>query len=106
MIRLRTKMSRISRLQHWTFLIRVGSGISPSQFIFCLWNPDPDLVASQAGIAELEFFKSLLGLGTKEEEGHRTDPPGYIGWRNSFLGIDSGAPYTFKNTGHLLFALQ
>ncbi len=23
----------------------------------------------------------------------------YIGWRNSFLGIDSVAPYTFKNTG-------
>ncbi len=26
-------------------------------------------------------------------------PPGYIGWRNSFLGIDSWAPVTFKNTG-------
>jgi hypothetical protein len=48
---------------------------------------------------ELEFLKSLWGLGTKEEEGYRTGPPGYIGWRNSFLGIDSGAPYTFKNTG-------
>jgi hypothetical protein len=22
----------------------------------------------------------------------------YIGWRNSFIGIDSGAPYMFKNT--------
>ncbi len=39
------------------------------------------------------------GLGTEEEEGYRTGLPGYIGWRNSFLGIDSGAPYTFKNTG-------
>jgi hypothetical protein len=48
---------------------------------------------------ELEFLKSLWGLGTEEEEGSRTGPPGYIGWRNSFLGIDSGAPYTFKNTG-------
>ncbi len=48
---------------------------------------------------ELEFLKSLWGLGTKEEEGYRTGPPGYIGWRNSFLGIDSGVPYTFKNTG-------
>ncbi len=48
--------------------------------------------------AELEFLKRLCGLGTEEEEGYRTDPPGYIGWRNSFLGIDSGAPYTFKNT--------
>jgi hypothetical protein len=42
---------------------------------------------------ELKFLKSLWGLGTEEEEGYRT------GWRNSFLGIDSGAPYTFKNTG-------
>jgi hypothetical protein len=48
---------------------------------------------------ELEFLKSLWGLGTEEEEGYRTGPPGCIGWRNSFLGIDSGAPYTFKNTG-------
>jgi hypothetical protein len=48
--------------------------------------------------SELEFLKRLWGLGTEEEEGYRTGPPGYIGWRNSFLGIDSGAPYTFKNT--------
>ncbi len=45
------------------------------------------------------LLKSLWGLGTEEEEGYRTGPPGYIGWRNSFLGIDSGAPYSFKNTG-------
>jgi hypothetical protein len=38
-------------------------------------------------------------LGTEEEEGYRTGPPGYIGWRNSFLRIDSESPYTFKNTG-------
>jgi hypothetical protein len=43
--------------------------------------------------SQLEFLKSLWGLGTKEEEGYRTGPPGYIGWRNSFLGIDSG-PHT------------
>jgi hypothetical protein len=49
-------------------------------------------------LPELEFLKRLWGLGTEEEEGYRTGPPGYIGWRNSFLGIDSGAPYTFKNT--------
>ncbi len=48
---------------------------------------------------ELEILKSLWGLGTEEEEGFRTGPPGYKGWRNSFLGNDSGAPYTFKNTG-------
>jgi hypothetical protein len=51
---------------------------------------------------ELEFLKSLWGLGTEEEEGYCTGPPGYTGWRNSFLGIDSGAPYTFKNTGSAL----
>ncbi len=50
---------------------------------------------------ELEFLKSLWGLGTKEEEGYRTGLPG---WRNSFLGIDSGAPYTFKNTGSVLLS--
>jgi hypothetical protein len=50
-------------------------------------------------IAELEFLKSLSVLGTEEEEGYRTGPPGYIGWQNSFLGIDSAAPYTFTNTG-------
>ncbi len=47
---------------------------------------------------ELEFLKRLWGLGTEEEKGYRTGPPGYIGWRNSFIGIDYGAPYTFKNT--------
>jgi hypothetical protein len=41
---------------------------------------------------ELEFLKSL-GLGTEYEEGYyRTCPLGYIGWRNSFLGIASWAP--------------
>jgi hypothetical protein len=55
-------------------------------------------VPGVTGIPELEFLKRLWGLGTGEEEGYRTGPPGYIGWRNSFLGIDSGAPYTFKNT--------
>ncbi len=49
-------------------------------------------------VTELEFLKSLWGLGTKEEEGYRTGPPGYKSWQNSFLGIDYGAPYTFKNT--------
>ncbi len=54
---------------------------------------------------ELEFLKRLCGLGTEEEEGYRTGPPGYIGWRNSFLVIDSGAPYTFKNTGSVIASL-
>jgi hypothetical protein len=32
-----------------------------------------------------------------------TGPPGYIGWWNSFLGINSGAPYTFKDTGSVFY---
>ncbi len=44
-------------------------------------------------------MKSLWGLGTEEEEGFRTVPPDYLGWRNSFLGINAGAPFTFKSTG-------
>ncbi len=42
---------------------------------------------------ELKFLKSLWGLGTEEEEGYRTGPP----------GIDSEAPYTFKNTGSEIY---
>jgi hypothetical protein len=41
---------------------------------------------------ELEFLNNLWGLGIEEEWGYRTGPPGYIGWRNSFLGIDFWAP--------------
>ncbi len=52
----------------------------------------PHTVEVKSGGTELEFLKSLWGLGTEEELGFRTVPPGYIGWRNSFLGIYSGAP--------------
>ncbi len=52
----------------------------------------------------LEFLKSLWGSGTEEEWGYCTGPPGYIGWRNSFLGIDSWAPYTYKNTGSGIYS--
>ncbi len=48
---------------------------------------------------ELEFLINLWGLGTEQEQGNSTGPPGYIGWRNSFLGIDSWASETFKCTG-------
>jgi hypothetical protein len=65
-------------------VVRIHHGFQPPCF-FCVGS-------------ELDFLKSLWGLGTEEEEGYRTGPPGYIGWRSSFLGIDFGAPYTFKNT--------
>jgi hypothetical protein len=44
------------------------------------------------------FLNNLGGLGTGKEYGCRTGPPGYIGWRNRFLEIDSWAPQKFKNT--------
>ncbi len=40
-----------------------------------------------------------MGARNRVGIGYRTGPPGYIGWRYSFLGIDSWAPLTFKNTG-------
>jgi hypothetical protein len=45
----------------------VKNGVRSPKFI---WAP------------ELDFLKNLWGLGTKEEEGYRTGPPGYIGWWN------------------------
>ncbi len=33
-------------------------------------------------------IESMGTIGTDKEKGYRTGPPGYIGWRNSFLGID------------------
>ncbi len=47
--------------------------------------------ASNLFSPELKFLKSQWGLGTEEEQGYRPGPPGWIGWRNSFLGINSGA---------------
>jgi hypothetical protein len=38
------------------------------------------------------ILNNLWGLGTQQEKGYRTGPPGYIGWRNGFLRIDSWAP--------------
>jgi hypothetical protein len=35
------------------------------------------------------FKQSLEAIGTEKEQGYRTGPPGYIDWRNWFLGIDS-----------------
>ncbi len=51
------------------------------------------------------FRTSLRGLGTEQEHDCRIGPPGYIGWRNRFLGIDSWASYMFKNTASVLHVL-
>ncbi len=47
-------------------------------------------------IRALEFLNNLWGIRTKQDYGCRTCPPGYIGWRNRILGIDSQAPKKFK----------
>jgi hypothetical protein len=48
---------------------------------------------AHTGDSKLEFLKSLWGLGTEEEEGYRTGPLGYIGWRIHSLESIPG-PYT------------
>jgi hypothetical protein len=49
-----------------------------NRFRLCAWRNGTtilfDVPARQAR-AELEFLKSLWGLGTEEEEGYRTGPP-------------------------------
>jgi hypothetical protein len=37
-------------------------------------------------------FKKSMGTRNRGGTGLSYGPPGYIGWRNSFLGIDSWAP--------------
>ncbi len=41
----------------------------------CASYPPGQVVISSS---ELEYLKSLRGLGTEEEEGYRTGPPGYM----------------------------
>jgi hypothetical protein len=65
-------------------MLRIDSWAPEKVYKYGLW-----LGGGGEFVAELEFLKSLWGLGTEEEKGYRT---GYIGWRNSFLGIDSWAP--------------
>jgi hypothetical protein len=38
------------------------------------------------------IFKKSMGARNRGGIGFRSGPPGYIGWRNSFLGINSWAP--------------
>ncbi len=59
----------------------------------------PSPILSSAGI----FKQSMGAIGTKQEQGYRTGPPSYIGWRLLFLGIDSWAPKKVKNSGSAAF---
>jgi|LakMenEpi03Aug12_release.lakeMendotaPanAssembly.Ray.scaffolds.fasta_scaffold339805_1 hypothetical protein len=56
--------------------------------------------------AEPEFVNILRSPGINSQPAGRDDntiwctgPPGYIGWWNRFLGIDSSSPETFTNSG-------
>ncbi len=72
--------------------------------IFKLWR-SPEIDSKElippAYVAWAGIFKKSMGARNRGGIGlpYRTGPPGYIGWRNSFLGINSGAPYTFKSKG-------
>jgi hypothetical protein len=53
------------------------------------------------------IFKESMGARNRGGRGLSYRPARiYIGWRNSFLGIDSGAPFTFKNTGSGVLLLR
>jgi hypothetical protein len=54
----------------------------------------------RAGIFKQSMGARNLGIGLSYR---RTGSPGFIGLRNSFFGIDSWAPETFKNTGSVIF---
>ncbi len=60
----------------------------------------------------LEFSNNLWGLGTDQEQGCRTGPPGYIGWRNQLFGINSWAlkclkiPSLVIDPGHIAPVLK
>ncbi len=43
-------------------------------------------------------FKNPRLAGRYNNPNWGSGPPGYIGWRNQFLGIDSWAPLTFTNS--------
>jgi hypothetical protein len=101
-----TKNSLISK---WIQGLCYGSGIRchfaawipiRARIFKCLWRPGIDSKEwiSPAFVARAGIFKKSIGLETGKKQGYCTDPPGYIGWRNSFFGIDSWAPKTFKNT--------
>jgi len=68
-----------------------GGGVTPSAPTPSLPDPhgDPWLWphrATRAGI-----FKQSTGARNRVGIGYRTGPPGYVGWRYSFPGIDSWA---------------
>jgi hypothetical protein len=51
------------------------------------------------------IFKEAMGARNRGGRG-LSYRPARLRWRTSFLGIDSGALYTFKNTGSDVFILR
>jgi hypothetical protein len=45
-----------------------------------------------AAIYKAGIFKKSIGARNRAGIGLCTSPPGYIGWQNSFLGVNSWAP--------------
>jgi hypothetical protein len=78
------RSSRIDSMESIPPAIGAWRDDTTTLFLFSSW---PSFYSK---ISKLEFLKSLWGLRNEEE--YRTGPPGYIGWWNSFLGINSGAP--------------
>jgi hypothetical protein len=61
--------------------------------IFSFATRDCTLEPPYNNVTRAGIFKQSMGARNREEEqGYRTGLPGYIGWRHSFLGIDSRAP--------------
>ncbi len=77
-----------------------GGALHAQPFHYLLYSLDSSYVApstppqqDQREIATCAgIFNNLLGPGTKQKQGSHAGPPGYIGQRNRFLGIDFWAP--------------
>ncbi len=76
-----------------------GLTLSARMRIFLEVHQDRKILSRWENKNRAGIFKESMGARNRRGESYRTGPPGYIGWRNSFLEIDSGAPCTFKNTG-------
>ncbi len=58
-------------------------------------GPEPEFV----NLLRSPGINSQLGVPVRQPYlTYHTDPSGYIGWRNRFLGIGSWAPQTFTNS--------
>ncbi len=89
----------------WNRFIIIVSRNLPSWSRFPETVPLPAITASRDSTTGRDIFWAEIfkeSMGARKRGGRRLSyrrPARYIGWRNSFLGIDSGAPYTFKDTG-------